>query len=152
MHKKIYTCSQDLSADTLGDVLRFAKAREMKMTLVAREDVTSDVCKGIINDLSPYIEASSYLNEWSGTKLIGHAARVYRLRIADGLIDYLRRLGRPIYNYLEPEMLEDPCITRADGSEFFTAISHERDSYFMLSRDEKGELAREIPALRMRAD
>ena len=57
-----------------------------------------------------------------------------------------------LFDWIEPELPEDLCILRPDGSPWLVTISHEQDAYFQLSDKEKGELTELVPDLRLVID
>ena len=112
----------------------------------------SDSCKRVVGELSTQTESVVEKSEWPGTRLLGHKAKIFQLKIDARVIGFVRKAGRSNYDYLEPDALEDPCLVRADGTEYFATISHEKDAYFSLTREEKQELMAVLPRLRLKAD
>lgn len=64
-------------------------------------------------------------SEWPGTVLLDHTATVYRYRFNFASAQILKDEADRLYNWVQPELPEDPCILRKDGSPWLTTITHE---------------------------
>ena len=69
----------------------------------------------------------------------------------DGSADILVKAADGLFDWLEPRLPEDLCLLRSDGSPWLVTITHERDAYFVMSREEGLLLTSHIPSLRISA-
>jgi hypothetical protein len=105
----------------------------------------------ILNRLQPFLATVTEQSEWPGTRLIGHAATVYRCGVTRDALFVLVDAASGLFSWRQPDRPEDPCLLRQDGTVWLATISHERDGYLLLSPEEHGVLLRRAPDLVVRS-
>lgn len=102
--------------------------------------------------LKPYLLSANRESEWPGTRLLEDTALVSSFSMRPETAKILGEAVEGLFDWIEPELPEDLCILRPDGSPWLVTISHEQDAYFQLSDKEKGELTELVPDLRLVID
>lgn len=91
--------------------------------------------------------------QWPGTVLHysdlfpDNTATVYYFRFCPESARILKDSVEGLYSWRQPECPEDLCLLRQDGSPWLVSISHEEDSYFELTAQEKDQLLSHVPDL-----
>jgi hypothetical protein len=80
------------------------------------------------------------VTRWPGTELVDEVADVWAGRLEPETVELLKSSVGGLYEWEPPNLPEDLCFRRADGSALLVSTTHERDSYFCLSEAEAGEL------------
>jgi hypothetical protein len=146
--KKVY----DLIGEPEGEVyLQLLSCLSMfceTLTLVVRGTQANSGCNTFIDELKPFFINSVKTCEWPGTNLFGHEATLHRFRLNRGLTTILVRFSNGLYDWIEPDLPEDPCFYRADGSTWLATIAHERDAYLEITSSEHDRLISHVPAIR----
>lgn len=102
----------------------------------------------VMDKLNTHLLRQTQESEWPGTKLIGgDTALVSRFSLCTETAAILSASAEGLFDWLEPELPEDLCIFRSDGSPWLVSISHERDAFFVLTDEEKKTLVKEVPGL-----
>lgn len=102
--------------------------------------------KHFLRRLEPFDLSSALTTTWPGTTLCaGDTATVFRFDLTPESATLLGEHVSSIFDWLEPEHLEDLCFLRADGSAWFTSITHERDAFLTLTSSEARALAIQFP-------
>jgi hypothetical protein len=134
------------------ELVRFGCALATEALLVVRDpDIEPE---GAIADkllaLIPFLKDSSRVQEWPGTRLLyddANVAMLYRYQTSAELAQALVSMRPALLDWLHPEAPEDLCFIRADGSPILVTISHEKDAYLLLTKDEKSQLDESSPEL-----
>jgi len=79
-------------------------------------------------------------SEWPGTRLLGSTAVVTRYALNPKVGEIIVQSSNGLYDWQQPDLPEDLCILRSDGSPWLTIISHEADAYLTVTREEESEL------------
>ena len=101
----------------------------------------------ILKMLEQHQSERTQASEWPGTRLLQGSATVYRYHLTDGCAETLKRATHHLYGWLHPNLPEDLCFIRDDGSPWLVSIAHERDSYLQLSAAEVENLKIKLPEL-----
>jgi hypothetical protein len=83
----------------------------------------------------------------AGHAPIGHTASVSSYRLDPGLVEALAGAVAGLYQWRQPELPEDLCLLRPDGSPWLVTIAHERDGYFTLDDAERAALVAALPSI-----
>ena len=97
--------------------------------------------------LEPHLIDVAQQSAWPGTLLYDHTATVYRYRFNFASAQLLKDETDRLYNWVQPELPEDPCILRQDGSPWLITIAHEGFSGLDLDPAEYEEFKRDAPRL-----
>ncbi|MEO7110004.1 MAG: hypothetical protein ABI183_06175 [Polyangiaceae bacterium] len=86
----------------------------------------------------PYQSEVLSVQQWPGTVLLGsERALLYRYNVAPGSAAFLASAIDHLFGWVHPQLPEDLCFFRADGSVLLTTTSHERDGYLTLTHEER---------------
>jgi hypothetical protein len=102
--------------------------------------------------LEPCLLRRSEATEWPGTRLISGTATVFSYGVSDFLCKALQESADALYDWQQPELPEDLCFTRADGTAVLTTVSHECDAFLDIDAATAALLRRAIPELRIAQD
>jgi hypothetical protein len=118
--------------------------------LVVRDpaDLTSGALTLLAN-LERWCIGKEKNSEWPGTILKNSSATVYTYKLESGVVSVLQDAADGLYEWVQPELPEDPCFLKADGSPTLVTIAHERDAYVRLTEPEAEALRVAIPRLRL---
>ena len=98
--------------------------------------------------LSEFLFAEKEACSWPGTQLHGsRRAIVSHYELNPDSAKILAEIADGLYQWQQPQLPEDLCILRQDGTPWLVSIAHESDAYLELTRDEKAQLADDLPAL-----
>ncbi|MCG8560409.1 MAG: hypothetical protein MI824_11465 [Hyphomicrobiales bacterium] len=86
-------------------------------------------------------------SDWPGTRLHGADALVVWYRLDPECTSLLGEVTEGLYDWLLPNLPEDLCLMRADGTPWLVSITHEGDSYLELSDEEYEHLLDRIPEI-----
>jgi hypothetical protein len=95
--------------------------------------------KALLASLKPFEEKRAM--SWPGTTLLKEEAIVHKFVLTDSAVKILARATDNIFGWLAPDLPEDLCVLRPDGTPWLVTIAHEGDAYFELSEDEVPILA-----------
>lgn len=134
-------------AEAYGPLLKAALSEGLPtLLLVVREehDLTPQG-RAVLAELEPHVTDVQKATEWPGTTLVGHAATVRRIEYGADVEKTMRHAARSLFDWMEPELPEDPCFLREDGSPWLTTISHEGAAWLTLSARERDRVGRHLP-------
>ena len=97
--------------------------------------------------LGQSLEGVKLSREWPGTILLSDEASVYWFRVSADLGEKLKRQVESLFEWVHPELPEDPCFFREDGEVLLVTTSHEQDAYLLLKPAEVDVLASQYPEL-----
>lgn len=107
--------------------------------LVERDQLQfSENAKNIRALLEPYLLEVKTQDEWPGTRLIGHYAKVYYYKTTDEAKHILMTHSKDFNSWLAPILPEDLCCIKEDGTEWLVSVAHEDDCW--ISNVSLGEL------------
>jgi hypothetical protein len=115
--------------------------------VMANERLLHASGRDTLHRLQPFLIARTQESEWPGTKLVGPTATVSRFKLCDETVAILGSVCSGLYDWVEPQLPEDPCMFRADGTPWLVTIAHERDAYMPLSEAERRVVRDHLPGL-----
>jgi len=89
----------------------------------------------LLEQLHPELIAENLSRTWPGTILLGEKAQVLFFRVSESSLQVLEGADS-LFAWTQPDLPEDLCFLRSDGTAFMTTIAHERDCYLELSKEE----------------
>lgn len=119
------------------------------MVVVRRPSDLTPAPRAFLEKLEPWIISKEAKSEWPGTILEGFAADIYTFRLDSDVVSVLQSTANGLYQWEQPDLPEDLCFFRPDGSPILVTISHERDSYLNLTETEAEALVVSIPRLKL---
>jgi hypothetical protein len=152
----------DLLAEPIGDLYRelldFAVG-ECRTALLVVHKSPPLVRQGLdlLSRLKPFLTSKAESKVWPGTgspDMADHEfmvsiepSSVYRYAYGRQCAGLLKQATDRLYAWLQPELPEDLCLLRADGSEWLVTIAHEHVSYLCLSSEEHSRLVKAVPQI-----
>jgi hypothetical protein len=128
-------------------LLHLAKQHCTSFSLVWRDDFTFSESAGNVEcSLQTFLIREEHTDEWPGTELLRHKARVCHYRVTDESVSILAEVPG-LYAWLAPRMPEDLTFYAADGSCWLLSIAHEKDAAIMSESVPIEELRAAIPGL-----
>jgi hypothetical protein len=142
----------DIVSEPVDDTYRqlLARCREYSSTaiLVLRDpDNLSSMASALLNRIQPWCISKEKRAEWPGTIMKNFLATVYTYRLDPALVIELQTVATGLYHWVQPELPEDLCLLRPDGTPILVTIAHERDAYLVVSQQEVDGLLSTIPGL-----
>lgn len=101
----------------------------------------------VIRNLEPFLIGKSALTEWPGTLLYRGFAWVSRYNLVSSCARVLEESTDSLYSWRQPDLPEDICLLRPNGDPWLVTISHERDSYLSLTKQDFDLLKQTMPEL-----
>lgn len=156
------TTTFDLLAEPTGDLYRelldFAVGECRTALLVVRKSPPlAPQGRELLNRLKPFLASKEESKVWPGTELspgadpqfvaLVETASVYRYDYEPECAEFFKQTTDRLYAWLQPELPEDLCLLRDDGSEWLVTIAHEHDCYLCLSCEEHARLVNAIPQI-----
>jgi hypothetical protein len=137
--------------NTYQQLLAKCHAYSATVMLVVRDlDYLSPVACGLLERIHDWNIGKDKRSDWPGTIIKNFLATIYTYRCDPGLLTELQTVATRLYQWVQPELPEDLCFLRPDGSPILVSIAHERDAYLVLSQQEVNDLLVAVPALALR--
>lgn len=150
MSRVTYNIVHQPQGDLYRRLIETALRRCTGFLVVVRKTVTLAVsARRTLKELDPFLEGTSEQAEWPGTQLTDGRAAVSRYRLNRDSAVVLSQAANGLYGWLQPELPEDLCLLRADGTPWLVTISHERDAFLVLASDEFDALRSALPDLQL---
>jgi hypothetical protein len=131
------------SGPTYERLVRLAPTYCTQALLVVRDEGgMSEALATVLRDLAAQSRRAS---SWPGTRLIGADATVYEAPLSPANVAILCAAGDRLYGWLQPDLPEDLCFLRADGSAWLTSIAHEGDAFLTMRPHEAADVALRDP-------
>jgi hypothetical protein len=139
---------QDLCDQDYFSMLDIATEICTSISLVTRLTMPlSPNCHAALDKLRPYYRDISDVESWPGTTLIGESARLYEINYNMDVVGLLKSVSTSLFNWIQPDLPEDLCFYRPDGSVWLAIISHERDGFMSTTPQEIELIKSRLPAL-----
>lgn len=117
------------------------------LVVVRREEQLSDSARAALKALAPFGVEERITDHWPGTVLYGSTARVKEFQLSGGAVGVLSTAAVGLFDWLHPNLPEDLCFLRADGTTWLTSIAHEHDAFLELSEAELDDLRQASPTI-----
>ncbi len=98
----------------------------------------------LLDALAPFVVRDERVASWPGTQLAAHTARLVRFALTPETAGILRERAEGLYGWLQPDLPEDLCAWRGDGSLLLASIAHERDGWLELEPVEFDSLSKSL--------
>jgi hypothetical protein len=92
--------------------------------------------------LRPFTTEIADKTEWPGTRLFGHTAKVHRFVLNEESIELLESRSKAVFDWYYPDLPEDLCLLRRDGTTWFQSTVHESWAALWLAAEEAASLER----------
>ena len=141
-----FDVTKEPTGKSLKELLDALAPTAKSVLMVLRDGIgLTDHGASLLERLGPYLIERSRSSSWPGTILTTSEAVVLRFALKDAVLHELLAAGNALYDWQQPDLPEDPCLLREDGSPLLTTIAHERDAFVDLTDDEYRRLAN-VPA------
>lgn len=97
---------------------------------------------------SRYLIKNEMRSEWPGTQLLAGYADVYTYAFTPESNRSIQDKTRNLFDWLYPDFLEDLSLLRHDYSPWLVSITHEKDVWLKLSKEEYAQLISEVPQIK----
>lgn len=143
----------DVVSEPVGEayvrLLDFVGRRCDRALLVTRPELPlCDAAVRILDELECWLLETEDAEEWPGTRLFGHTARVRTYWVAPAFVEKLSVAVDGLFGWRQPNAPEDLCFLRCNGDVRLATIAHERDAFLELTVEEAAELFVSVPSLR----
>ena len=132
-------------------ILTFAVGRFPAILFVERDDAPVED-RSLIEALRPVLVDERRSSRWPGTQLYGAEATVWRHRLDAAVARRLTGAAEGLYRWLAPDLPEDLCILREDGTAWLGSIAHEETAWLSVTDGEWAEVSAAIPGLTAAVD
>lgn len=147
--RRTFTIVEEPSRDAYRALLREASRSCSCFSLVQHEEVPLDATGlSLLASLTPYLIQSARVSAWPGTVLYDSSAMLYTYSLSAESAHIISDTVDGLYDWLQPAWPEDIAFLRAADDPWLVTISHERDSYLVLSPTEHEAVLRGVPGLR----
>lgn len=142
----------DVVAEPKGELLaaflRTLGELSSSLLLVLRNELElDDRGQALLRELQQYVIERHVGSAWPGTVLHGDSATIIRLSAVPPVIEKIGRASEGLFGWVQPDLPEDPCLLRADGSPLLVTVSHERDAYLELTDEEQASITKTLPEI-----
>lgn len=152
MRRIIWNLAEEPTGEVLHQLLEYALTQCKQFLLVTQETELKESGIQVLKNLEPFLLQKSEESQWPGTLLCGEGAggaTVYQYKYCPESAAIIKGVARGLYDWLGPDLPEDLCLMRSDGSPWLVTISHEKDAYLELSVEEKDDLIAKVPGLKL---
>lgn len=145
--RKTYDISKKLQREDYQLLLDYALEWCTKCSFVTRFDLgSSENMQLFISKMENYLLSKYETDIWPGTHILVYALiRVYSYE--QKVVTVLKHVSNLIYDWQQPDIPEDMCIYRSDGSVWLGSIAHEKVAWLNLSKTELDLLHDSSPRL-----
>lgn len=148
MNRYVYNLVDEVKGESYVRLLHHALSHCDSFILVIRHSLdVNPSAKTVLNRLESFLIERAERNEWPGTKLLSETAQVNTFKFLPPTASALAEVADGLFSWTQPELPEDLCLIRKDGTPWLVTIAHEEDAYMMLSPEESAALTESIPAL-----
>jgi hypothetical protein len=146
MARRSYTLAVEPRGVAYRELCTFAEQSGLDVLLVVRDRlVLSPRGHDVLASLERCATSDRRQSEWPGTRLFGHTARVVVVRPDAEPWVVVRGSAEGLFDWQAPDLPEDLCMLRRDGTTFLGNIAHERDAFVELDDDERDALPAAVP-------
>jgi hypothetical protein len=134
------------------DLTNVARHYGERGLFVVRDDAAaSKAVSRTVERFLPFVVSQSRRSKWPGTELLaGQQATVYEFLLCAQSIQLLFSVSRNVFDWVHPDLPEDICFLDQNGGAWFVSITHERDAYLQVSREQYTSLRADCPELTLR--
>jgi len=152
MSMRTYSIAEEPAGAVYKDLLD-AGARFCRRALVVVRPsiVLADAGGKVLELLRAWNGTEQMASEWPGTRLLKGTAALLTFDLNRESLLLLRSVPG-LYSWQQPDLPEDLCLLRADGTPWLVSISHENDAYLNLEEAEAALLRKDVPGLVLVAD
>ena len=120
-----------------------------KFLLVIRHSLPlSHHAEHVLDELNLFLMEQRNCSEWPGTILINDTAMVQKYHLNQDSIMIIKTYSEKISDWKQPNLPEDLCLLRDDGTPWLVSIVHEGDIYLEISIEEKEILIKDMPKIK----
>ena len=101
----------------------------------------------VLRALEPFDLRQEVADEWPGTRLLDSVAQLNHFRYDFGSVEALSNVAETLDEWAQPELPEDLCIFREDGSVWLASVADESDFELDLTQDEVDAVIRGVPGI-----
>jgi hypothetical protein len=146
MTTRNYTFASEPAGKTYSLLLSSAVGLCKRTLLVVRPDLgLSSAGADLLERLRPHGLRAHARSSWPGTVLVQGSASVHESAFNATVARTLHSAAQRLFQWRQPELPEDLCLLREDGSPWLTTIAHEQEAYLSLSDAELEKLNRRFP-------
>lgn len=117
------------------------------LSVVRGEDALSLEGRHVLDAMSSFRVESKLVSEWPGTVLHGHQATLSTYTLTPALGRIIKEAANSLFSWQHPNLPEDLCLRRADGTPWLVTIAHESDGYLELTDLEHRDLVQRLPEI-----
>lgn len=141
----IYNLSESLNEEYYRKILKIGLEYCGSFLFVIRPELTiGNSIQEILEELDPFLIKKSKSSKWPGTELMDEKADVYSYNFNYMSYEILNRKANSFSMWNHPDFPEDLCLMRDNSIPWFVSVSHENDGYFVLKKEEVGEIEERI--------
>jgi hypothetical protein len=144
----------DLLAEPIGDLyqdlLDFAVGEcGIALLVLHKTPPLSEYGAAVMAQLERFLRSREQSHTWPGTEIdpSGEPASVFRYDYGPECAGVLKQATNRLYGWVQPELPEDLCLLRGDGSHWLVTLVHDHDGYLCLSPEEKDRLVEALPRI-----
>lgn len=145
-----YAFTKELKGNLYRDFIQHSCEKTCAQGLVVLQSTcpVSTSCTMFLDRLKPEVFEKRYQMWWPGTILLSHdPSEVHHFRTTRNAVAALLSV-KGMYDWLQPDLPEDLCLARSDGSIWLSSIASERESFLNMTTPESEDLFRVLPKLR----
>jgi hypothetical protein len=149
MQRTQFTLLTEPEGDLYRGLIDYAITDCQVAILVVRHSLSLGLRgRSVLDQLNAFLEHKTESSEWPGTKLLDKTAWVFRYNFGSECATVLKKATNALYSWRQPDLPEDLCLLRGNGTPWLVSIAHEKDSFLYLSQDEILHLLGALPMLK----
>jgi hypothetical protein len=143
-----FALKRELRGTLYREVLQYAlKVCSEGVLLIRPYYSCSESARKVLERLSAFPSPDKESLPWTGAQLFDSGAEVKRFLYCQETVDILLEVSKKIFDWEQPGLPEDLTLIRPDGSDWLVAMSHSRQAFLSLSREERSDIVHAIPRL-----
>jgi hypothetical protein len=151
MSRAMYTIALPIHGHLYRSLLEFGMSRGFRVLLVEPPRIAlGPAARAVLERLAKHEVRNYTSNSWPGTTLLRDTAKVHEYALTAESRDDLLASSKEISAWQAPDLAEDLCLLRPDGSPWLVTIAHEGDCYLEVTTEELKEVLTFVPELKGR--
>lgn len=149
MMRRSYTIVSEPVDVGYSSLLKFLFKHSTQCDIVVQASChSSDSAQAFLDSVRPYLADDHMQSSWPGTVLgDGSMALVQAYSLEWPFIEAMTTAADGLYEWLSPDLPENPAFYRSDGTVLLGTTTHERDAFLNLTQAEHSELVEAAPQL-----
>jgi hypothetical protein len=146
--KVSYALKRELKGGLYREVLEYSLLHCASAVVVVRSHISlSENAKSFLRRVEPFLLGDEAESPWLGAQLFDAQSHFKRFVLSPESLQIVFDFSKKLYEWEQPVLPEDFSLFRANGQDWLVTMSHTRQAYLSLTREERAAIVVAIPKL-----